>query len=142
MADLKLNLKKGDIVNFDMIRPGIFGDQYKNALVDGVVGYNTARHVNTDINQKHANFYPFFKDQVDNVDNPQVYEYLVIQLDRTKPDLIAIGLPWINMDTLKPITSRHAVIIVPGFQEYHRAPINDFFRNLGLGITLTVEDDI
>lgn len=137
-----LNLKKGDIVNFDMIRPGIFGDQYKGALVDGIVGYNSARYINTDIQQKHANFYPFFKDTVQNVDDPQVYDYLVLQLDKTKPDLIAIGIPWINKDTLKTIQSRHATVIIQQFQEYQRAPLNDFLKNLGVTYVLTVDDDV
>ena len=125
-----LNLKKGDIVNFDMIRPGIFGDQYKGALVDGIIGYNSARYIDPEINQKHANFYPFFKDVVDNVDDPQIYNYLALQLDKTDPKLTIVGIPWINKDTLKPIESRYATIIIQQFQEYHRAPLNDFLKNL------------
>ena len=30
-------IQKGDLVNYDMITPGIFGDQYRGVLVAGVV---------------------------------------------------------------------------------------------------------
>lgn len=139
MASLK-TLKKGDIVNFDMIRPGIFGDQYKSAIISSISDFNVARLVDPDVAQKHANLYPFFKDKVDNVDNPAIYDYLILQLDKTKPNLIAIGFPWINEDSLKTISSRQATIIIREFQEYHRAPLTDFLEGLNVDYTLVVDD--
>lgn len=137
-----LMLKKDDIINFDMIRPGIFGDQYKGAIVDGIIGFNSARYIDPEIFQKHANFYPFFKDKVDNVDDPQVYDYLSLRLNKMDPKLTIIGIPWINQDTLKTIQSRHATVIIQHFQEFHRAPLNDFLKNLNVTYTLTVDDDV
>uniref|UniRef100_A0AAU8L0W3 SH3 fold domain-containing protein n=1 Tax=Pantoea phage Survivor TaxID=3232176 RepID=A0AAU8L0W3_9CAUD len=137
--DIKL-IKDGDIVNFDMIKPGIFGDQYKAAIVSAVCDYNTARIVDPDINSKHANFYPFFKDSVDNVDNPNIYKYLILQLDKTVSKLVVIGFPWINQDSLKTIQTRYATVIIQNFQEYHRAPLVDFLENLGVTYQYTVSD--
>lgn len=139
MASLK-TIKKGDIVNFDMIRPGIFGGQYKGALVTAIGDFNVARMIDPDIAQKHANFYPFFKDSVGNVDNPTIYDYLILQLDVTKSNLIAIGFPWINEGSLKTVSTRQATIIIREFQEYHRPPLEDFLNGLNVSYTLTIDD--
>lgn len=139
MTDIA-TIKKGDIINFDMISPGIFGDQYKGAIVSSVADFNTARIIDPDIQLKHANFYPFFKDKVDNVNDPSKYDYFILQLDVTKSDLIVIGFPWINEDSLKAITTREATIVIRQFQEYHRAPLMDFLTNLNVSYTLLVED--
>lgn len=135
------NLKKGDIIDFDMIRPGIFGDQYKAALISGIVDYNTARMIDPEINAKHANFYPFFQNTVDNVNNPNVYDYLVLQLDVTKSNLVVIGYPWINPQSLKTVSSRYATVIIRNFQEHQRAPLVDFLKNLNVEYTLTVTNN-
>lgn len=139
MSDLQL-LKKGDIVNFDMIRPGIFGAQYKAALITGIVDYNTARIIDPDTYTKHQAFYFFFKDKVDNVNNPEIYNYLVLQLDPTKADRIVIGFPWVDKDSVKTIQSRYAQIIIQNFQEYQRAPLLDFLNGIGSSYVLTVND--
>lgn len=133
-------VKKGDIINFDMIAPGIFGDQYKGAIVTAIADFNTARFIDPDIQLKHANFYSMFKDKVDNVNDPSKYDYFVLQLDVTKSNLIVIGTPWINEDSLRAITTREATIVVRQFQEYHRGPLLDFFNNLGVEYTFVVTD--
>ena len=140
MSDINL-IKQGDIVDFDMIAPGIFGDQYKGAIVSSVGDFNLARLVDPSIQVKHNNFYPFFKDKVDNKNDPSIYKYLILQLDVTKSNLIAIGFPWINVDSLTPITTRNATIVVQGFQEWHQAPIKDFFNSLNVKYTFIVENE-
>lgn len=139
MSDLNL-LQKNDIINFDMIRPGIFGAQYKSALITGIVDYNTARIIDPDVYAKHQAFYPFFKDSVDNVNNPEIYNYLILQLDPTKADRIVIGFPWIDKDSLKTIQSRYATVIIQNFQEYQRAPLVDFLEGMNVTYTLVIED--
>lgn len=135
------NVKKGDIINFDMIAPGIFGDQYKGAIVTAVADFNTARIIDPDIQLKHANFYSLFKDKVDNVNDPSKYDYFILQLDVTNSKLIAIGFPWINEDSLQAITTREATIVIRQFQEYHRGPLLDFLNNLNVEYTLKINDN-
>lgn len=134
-------IKKNDIINFDMISPGIFGDQYKAALVSSIAPYNLARLVDPSIDVKHANFYPFFKESVDNVNDPSVYDYFILQMDVTKSDLIAIGFPWINADSLTTLTTRTATIIIQTFQEWQRAPLIDCLNGLNVKYTLKIDDD-
>jgi hypothetical protein len=139
MTDIKL-IKKDDIINFDMITPGIYGDQYKAALVSSIAPYSLARLIDPSIDAKHANFYPFFKDKVDNVDKPDIYNYFVLQLDKTKSDFIVIGFPWINTDSLTTISSRAATLIIQNFQEWQRAPLIDFMNSLNVGYTFKIDD--
>lgn len=139
MSDLNL-LKKGDIVNFDMIRPGIFGAQYKAALITGIIDYETARIIDPDIYNKHQAFYPFFKDSVDNVNDPSIYNYMALQLDPTKAGRTIIGFPWIDKDSLKTIQSRYAQVIIQNFQEYQRPTLIDFLEGLNVTYVLTVTD--
>ncbi|QZA70543.1 hypothetical protein AH04_60 [Erwinia phage AH04] len=139
MTDIAL-IKKDDIINFDMIAPGIYGDQYKAALVSGIVDYNTARLIDPSIDVKHANFYPFFKDKVDNVNSPSIYNYFILQLDKTKSNLVVIGFPWINVDSLVTITTRNATVLIQNFQEWQRAPLVDFLNSLNVTYTYKVDD--
>lgn len=140
MTDITL-IKKDDLINFDMIAPGIAGDQYKSALVNGIVPYTVARQLDSSIDEKHANFYPFFKDAVDNVDSPSIYNYFILQLDKTKPDLTIIGFPWINADSLVTVTTRTATIIIQAFQEWQRPPLLDFLNSLNAKYTIKIDDN-
>ncbi|EBY9764077.1 hypothetical protein D5W64_13270 [Salmonella enterica subsp. enterica serovar Saintpaul] len=139
MSDLE-TIRKNDIINFDMIRPGIFGSQYKAATVTGIVDYDTACLIDPDVYNKHQAFYPFFKDSVDNVNNPAIYNYFVLQLDPTIAGRTVIGFPWIDKDSLKTIQSRYANVIIQSFQEYHRAPLVDFLKSLNVTYVLTIHD--
>lgn len=140
MTDITL-IKKDDIINFDMIAPGIAGDQYKSVLVNGIIPYSVARQLDSSIDEKHANFYPFFKDSVDNVDSPSVYNYFILQQDKTKADITIIGFAWINTDSLVAVTTRTATVIIRAFQEWQRAPLLDFLNSLNVGYTIKVDDN-
>lgn len=139
MTDIT-SIKKDDIINFDMITPGIDGDQYKAALVNSIAPYGVARLIDPSINVKHANFYPFFKDSVDNVNDPSVYDYFILQLDKTKSDYTVIGFPWINVDSLTTLTTRNATVIIQAFQEWQRAPLLDFLNSLNVGYVIKIDD--
>jgi hypothetical protein len=139
MTDIS-TIKADDIVNFDMITPGIFGDQYKGVIVNGLVSYAVAKRLDPSIDGKHANFYPFFKDSVDNVDDPNLYKYLTVQLDSTQSELLVFGVPWINKDSLAAIKSREATVVIRGFVEFHRAPLVDFLNSLNVPYTMKVDD--
>lgn len=140
MTDIT-TIKKDDIINFDMIAPGIDGDQYKAALVNGIASYGVARLIDPSINVKHANFYPFFKDSVDNVNDPSVYDYFILQLDQTKSDLLVIGFPWINADSLTTLTTRTATVIIQAFQEWQKAPLLDCLNSLNVKYTIKIDDN-
>jgi hypothetical protein len=140
MTDITL-IKKDDIINFDMITQGIYGDQYKAAVVNSIAPYGVARLIDPSIDVKHANFYPFFKDSVDNVNDPSVYNYFILQLDPTKSDYLVIGFPWINVDSLTTLTTRTATVIIQTFQEWQKAPLIDCLNSLNVKYTIKIDDN-
>lgn len=133
-------LKKGDLVNFDMIIPGILGDQYKSVIVSGIVDYTVASQIDSEVNVKHQNFYPQFKDTVGNVNDPSIYSYLLVRPDPTTNLTIVIGGPWIRADSLETTRGRFGSILIQNWEERYRAPVTDFLNNLQAQYTLTVED--
>ncbi|UOX39655.1 putative virion structural protein [Aeromonas phage ZPAH34] len=138
---MKINeLRKGDMVNFDMIAPGIFGSQYKSVLVQGVVGYEAASIIDPELNVKHQNFYPKFKENVNNINDPTIYDYLIIKPDANTNQVIVIGEPWIQPGTLEVTKGRVATILIGDWQERYNAPVKDFFANLNVSYTLQVTD--
>ncbi|QDB70461.1 hypothetical protein CF8_0048 [Aeromonas phage CF8] len=138
---MKINeLRKGDIVNFDMIAPGIFGSQYKGVLVQGVVGYEAASLIDPEVNVKHQNFYPKFKENVNNINDPTTYDYLLIKPDAATNQVIVIGEAWIMPGSLEVTKGRTAQILIGDWQARYDAPVRDFLNNLNVSYTLQVTD--
>lgn len=133
-------VQKGDLVNFDMITPGIFGDQYRGVLVAGVVDYTVASTIDPELNVKHQAFYPYFKDTVDNVNDPARYDYLLIRPDPAKSELLVIGYPWINPSSLEVTKGRSALITITTWEQRFESPLKDFLANLGVPYTIDIRD--
>ena len=122
-------IQKGDLVNYDMITPGIFGDQYRGVLVAGVVDYTVASSIDPEVNVKHQAFYPMFKNTVDNVNDPSRYDYLLIRPDPTQSNLLVIGYK-----------GRSALITITTWEQRFESPLKDFLANLGVPYTIDVRD--
>lgn len=133
-------LQAGDIVNFDMIHPGIFGSQYKGVIVTGTFDYITARALDPELQVKHDALYPYFKEQVNNVNDLSIYKYFGIRPDKTTSEIIIIGGPWIRPDSLMVTKGRQAVVIISPWQESYSAPLKDFLANLNTTYTLRIDD--
>lgn len=133
-------IKSGDIVNFDMIVPGIFGSQYKGVTVTGVFDYITARALYPELQVKHDALYPYFKDAVNDVNDPTIYRYIGIRPDKTSSEILVIGYPWIHPDSLEVTQGRQAVVIISPWQEAYNAPLKDFLNNLNASFTLRIDD--
>lgn len=124
---------KGDRISFTIIRSGIITDTYTGVLVDSsTAGYATARAVTNDINSKHANLFPYFKDAVDNINDPSKYDYLIIKPSDLKEELVAIGIPWINASSVKIAKTSTVKLELYNFEEYKRASLETFLKNAGI----------
>lgn len=134
----QLELKNSDIVSFQLVQSGIVGDERVEVKVTGVVSYAIARMIDTSIAIKHANLYPYFKDKVENVDDPSVYQYLTLEASNGSVEVV--GLPWINDSTLTIIDGRTATLQISNWREEFRGPIRTFMASLGANVTLNVFD--
>ena len=131
------DLKGGERVTFSMIKSGIAGDTYTGVLVDSTAGYATAKRISTDINSKHANFFSFIKDKVDNINDPSAYRYLIIQPSDLSEQVIAIGIPWINEATFKSAETKTVGMELYNFEEYKRPSLETFLKNAGIKYAFT-----
>lgn len=125
-------VKRGDRITFSLVKAGIAGDVFTSVFVDSRAGYATARSISTDLGSKHANLYPFFKDKVDNVNDPSKYEYLIIQPNDLSQSLIAIGIPWINETTVKSAATKTLRLDLLNFEEYKRPSLETFLKNANI----------
>jgi hypothetical protein len=132
------NPSRGDIVTFQLVKNGIIGDDRVDVKVDGLMQYSTARLIDPQLAIKHKNLYSYFKDKVQNVDDPSVYGYLALIGRNDK--LEVIGIPWINDSTFQLIDGRNANIVCTNWREDFRAPLQTFMQSLGAAYTITVFD--
>lgn len=129
---------KGDIVSFQLVVTNINGGERLDVTVDAVkIGYSTAIFVDSQLNAKHANLYPYFKDKVKGVNDPAAYDYLVVK--GRNGQLEAIGIPWILDSSFKIIEGRRCTITIENWQEGWDAPARTFFAGLGASIVMVKE---
>lgn len=133
-------LRSGDIVNFDMIHPGIFDSQYKAVTVVGTFDYLPARGLDPELRVKHDGLFPYFKDKVNNVNDMTIYRYFAIQPNKDSSEILVIGFPWIKEDTLQITQGRKATLLISSWQQSFEAPLKDFLANLGANYVLRIDD--
>jgi len=131
--------KSGDIVSFQLVQNGLLGDersQVKVAAAD--MDYQAAKLIDPQLNVKHTTLFPYFKDAVGGIDNPNQYKYVAFQLANGQVEVI--GIPWIKESTYRIVEGRIADLQVTNFREEFRGPMQTFLANLGATYTLTVRD--
>jgi len=130
---------KGNTVSFQLVRNDINGGSRELVKVDAAdVGYSTAIRIEPELNVKHANLYPFFKDKVGNVDDPSLYNYLILQ--GRNGALEVVGIPWILDSTFRIVAAQRATWVCENYRPEWKGPSATFFASLGAAVVLTVED--
>lgn len=128
----------GDIVSFQLVQNGILGDERVDVKVDGVLRYQTARQIDPELNTKHNNLYPYFRNEVNNVNDPSSYDY--VALVGRNGALEIIGLPWINSSTFRTIEGRIATLAIDNWRTDFEGPLKTFMTSLGASYTIHVQD--
>lgn len=132
-----IDLKRGDVVSFDIVRAGII-DEYSNVVVEAEgVGYDLAALVDSSIAERHYNLYPYFKDKVNNVNDPSAYNYLIVKANPLTNKLMAVGEPWIQESTLKSTSTKDVTLILQNFEEGKRASLETFLKNAKITYVLS-----
>lgn len=128
--------KKGDRVSFSLVVSGINGDERTGLLVDAAdIGYTTAILIDPGLNVKHNNLFPYFKNKVNGVEDPSVYNYIVLKLPNGSPEVI--GVPWIQDSTFKFIEGVRRVVTIENWRQEWDAPMRTFYASLGAAINIT-----
>lgn len=136
MADIQ-SLKRGDTVSFSLVRQGIITDSFDSVIVDTVnAGYDLVSLVDTSLNEKHANLYPFFKNKVDNVNNPNAYAYLVVKTSNLSNRPIIVGIPWIEESSLRSTSTNTLVLTLHQFEEGKRPSLETYLKNAKISYSI------
>lgn len=134
-----INPMRGDIVDFQLVQSGIYGDKRSQVqVISGEMDYEAARMIDQQLMNKHTALFPYFKSKVNNVDDPSAYAYFVVKNSAGKTEVI--GLPWVLDATYKTVTTRVATYVVTNFREEFRAPIQKFLADLGASFTMSTKD--
>ncbi len=127
---MTITITKGDTVDFSLVNDTIDGGKRSGVtLTSGVMDYALAVQISPDINSKHANFYQYFKDKVDNIDNPAKYDYFAYA--DANGNQKVVGIPWVLESTWKSIQNKQETYVIVNFQEYMRPTIENTLNNLG-----------
>ncbi|UYE93432.1 hypothetical protein [Shewanella phage FishSpeaker] len=133
--------KKGDIVDFSLENGSIiFASRSGVTVTAGLMDYSTARIVDPQIVSKHQSMFPYFKQKVDNINDPSIYPYMAFK--NLNGTIEVIGIPWIKDSTYVTVNTRIATYVISNFKEEFRAPIQTFLSNLGASYTMTVKDQV
>lgn len=128
----------GDIADFQLVKSGIYGDKRKEVSIVGVVDYSAARLIDPQLQNKHIALFPYFKDKVENINDPSFYRYLICTGISGTPEVI--GLPWVMDSTYKPIKGRVRTIVISNWREEFDAPVTTLLANLGAVYTTSDKD--
>lgn len=126
----KFNL--GDTVSFELRVGAILAQVFDNVVVEGVIPASLCDTVGLDAYATHAQVYPLLpKGIVEN--NAESYQYLVLKgTDGTRR---AIGIPWINPETIKVHKTQVATFIVPNIAQEDVERIRDVINRYGYSCT-------
>lgn len=128
----------GDIVSFQLVQNGIVGTERVDVKVDGVIRYQTAKQIDPELNVKHNNLFPYFRTEVNNINDPSIYDYMTVIGRNGQTEVI--GLPWVNPSTFKVIEGRIATMTIDNWREDFAGPVKTFMTSLGASYTLNVLD--
>lgn len=133
---MTISANNGDKVTFQLVAPNIIKNNFTNCTSQGIVTYEVARQIDTELRNKHSNLYPFFKDKVNSVDDPNYTSgYLMVLL--TNGVLVPVGVPWINEDTFSVVSSETRVYTFPSWMSKYESSLHDLLANLGAQYSYT-----
>jgi len=119
----------GDVVSFQYVQNGVIGDPQSGVkvVVDRMT-LEAARGIDPQVVTKHTNLFPYFKDAVKGVDDPNAYYYFAIQLPNGT--LQVVGVPWVNEATFKIINARTRTYVLTNFDASMEAPLHRFLEDI------------
>ena len=109
MPDLA-TLKPGDVVSFKSKSPTVLRDDFDNVVVVGVVNYDMVKYTDVDALATHVRVYPTLPTPKPIPDDFTSYPYLLFKYPNG--NLSAIGIPFINSETLVSNTTKILDVVI------------------------------
>jgi len=136
-----ITVNEGDIVDFSLMTDTVLGGKRTGVtVVAPPMSYSAAVKLDPNLNSKHKNMFTYFRDKVDNVDDPAKYKYFAVE--NANGTMEVIGVPWVMDSTYSPVTTREVTYVIHNFKEEWRSVIENTYRNLGAKFTSLDNTDV
>ena len=109
MANLIGNAKYGDIVTFKVFPAEIIGNDFQHVKVIGVVNAQVAESLGLNAYTLHQQVYPILP-RGSAPNDADSYNFLLVEMQNGSK--MAIGVPWIDLNTLQIHVSSTATLVL------------------------------
>lgn len=109
MANLIGNAKYGDIVTFTVFPAEIIGNDFQHVKVIGVVNAQVAESLGLNAYTLHQQVYPILP-RGSAPNDADSYNFLLVEMQNGSK--MAIGVPWIDLNTLQIHVSSTATLVL------------------------------
>ena len=124
-----------DVISFDLHVSAIITQDYENVKVKGLIPATACRFFNMDPYATHAQVYRMLP-QGTVRDDPESYSYLIVETVDGQERVV--GLPWINIDTIKVHTRQTVRYEIEGIAQEDITLIRDVIARYGYNCSFTV----
>lgn len=128
-----VNPSKGDRISFQFVKMGIIGSGKTGVKVTGTLEFSIAKAVDPELVVKHRQLYPYFQNDVGNVDDPSAYDYISIINANGIQEII--GIPWILASSFTFVQTMRNMINVTNWQPSWEPALQTFMAGLGANYT-------
>lgn len=109
MAKSYTDLKKGAIVDFNVVAPEILGEGFTSCTISSVLDASDANLLGLDVKAMHQNLYPLVK--ANGIpDNPDAYDF--VKVTKVGGSTAILWLPWIIESSIAPVSRNKIQVII------------------------------
>lgn len=108
MAKSYTDLKKGAIVDFNVVAPEILGEGFTSCKITSVLDEDDANRLGLDVKAMHQNLYPLVK--ANGIpDDPSTYDF--VKVTKVSGGTAILWVPWIIESTIA-VVSRNKIQVI------------------------------
>jgi len=109
MAKSYTDLKKGAIVDFNVVAPEILGEGFTSCKITSVLDEDDANRLGLDVKAMHQNLYPLVKGN-GIPDNPSAYDF--VKVTKLNGSSTILWVPWIIESTIAVVARNKIQVII------------------------------
>lgn len=109
MAKSYTDLKKGAIVDFNVVAPEILGEGFTSCKITSVLDADDANRLGLDVKAMHQNLYPLVK--ANGIpDDPNAYDF--VKVTKVNGSSTILWVPWIIESTIALVARNKIQVII------------------------------
>lgn len=109
MAKSYTDLKKGAVVDFNVVAPEILGEGFTSCKITSVLDADDANRLGLDVKSMHQNLYPLVK--ANGIpDDPSTYDF--VKVTKVSGATAILWVPWIIESSIAPVSRNKIQVVV------------------------------